>query len=106
MCCGCSSDLRLNDDFIGQLMPDACLWLGPLWFNLGFSLAITVCVFGAIFFENLRVSYILLHSNNSRSCYLFQDGDSVVVYSLVVVLQLGGGCVSSLFCGWFLSFVV
>ena len=28
--------------FIGGLVSDACLWLGPPWLNLSFSLALTI----------------------------------------------------------------
>ena len=49
------SGLRLNDGpdvkvINGWLVPDACLWLDPPWINLRFSLALTVCESGALFF--------------------------------------------------------
>ena len=34
-------------------MPGACLWLGPPWLGLGFSLALTVCGSWALFFVSL-----------------------------------------------------
>ena len=35
---------------VGGLVPGACLWLGPPWLGLGFSLALTVCGSRALFF--------------------------------------------------------
>ena len=51
----CGSGLRLNDDtdisyLIGGSLPDVSLRLVPPWFNCGLSLALVVCVLGAIFF--------------------------------------------------------
>ena len=38
-------------------MPDVCLWLGPLWLNWAFSLALTVCELRAIFFVSSQSVY-------------------------------------------------
>ena len=35
---------------VGGLVPGACLWLGPPWLGLGFSLALAVCGSWALFF--------------------------------------------------------
>ena len=35
---------------ISLFWPDAYLWLDPLWLNLGFSLALTICESWALFF--------------------------------------------------------
>ena len=39
----------LRKDLIGGLDPGACLWLGPPWLNLRFSLALTICESLALF---------------------------------------------------------
>ena len=38
-------------------VPDVCLWLGPPSLSWGFSLALTVCEFIAIFFVSSRYVY-------------------------------------------------
>ena len=40
----------LREAFIRGLVTDACLWLGPPWINLRFSLALTIRESWAIFF--------------------------------------------------------
>ena len=45
---------RLNDGpdeklLIRRLVPDACLWLGPLWLDLRFSLALTMSSLHSMF---------------------------------------------------------
>ena len=44
----------------GGLVPDAFLWLGPSWFNFGFSLELTVCDLSALFFVCLQCVLIWL----------------------------------------------
>ena len=43
----------LPKTFICRLVSDACLWLGALWLNLRYSLALTICESWARFFVSL-----------------------------------------------------
>ena len=53
MAAGQTSDSKkkLTKTFIEGLVPDACLWLGPPWLNLSFSLALTIYGSFAILFH-------------------------------------------------------